>query len=269
MPDAIILRRKGRQIYNWNRYNRVTTVTYTWNRYNLNSTTTYIWNRYNLNTSYSYQLQASGTTTWYILFNRAVFTSVYASSPNTISGNGATTVQGIIGYGNDTSGLIGYWVINNDPYRADTALQISSARRVNNTQLTVTGTLYEQVSIPQYSAGSAAGTVSSTNRSAYPDNSYSGSYWYVYSNSNITYSQGSANGTVSSTNRSAYPDNSYSGSYWYVYSRSTTTYSQGTAAGTVTSTNRNTYPDNNYSGNYWYVYTGTNIVGRRKRILAK
>src|SRR5699024_8540406 len=41
------------------------------------------------------------------------------------------------------------------------------------------------------------------------------------------YSQGSSNGTVTSTNRSAYPDNDRKGNYWYRYSKSSTTQSAG------------------------------------------
>ena len=74
---------------------------------------------------------------------------------------------------------------------------------------------------------------------------------YAYSSS----SKGSANGSVSSTNRTQYPDNGASGSYWYEYSR--LSQSQGSANGSVTSTNRSQYPDNGISGSYWYVYVGT------------
>lgn len=44
--------------------------------------------------------------------------------------------------------------------------------------------IYNVGTTSPYSAGTTSyGTVESENRSAYPDNSYSGSYWYVYSHS--------------------------------------------------------------------------------------
>ncbi|CDZ74883.1 Hypothetical protein ING2D1G_0724 [Peptoniphilus sp. ING2-D1G] len=39
---------------------------------------------------------------------------------------------------------------------------------------------YTEQVFSHYSQGSYIGTVTSTNRNAYPDNNYSGSYWYVY-----------------------------------------------------------------------------------------
>lgn len=71
-----------------------------------------------------------------------------------------------------------------------------------------------------------------------------------------TYSKGTTSyGTVTSTNRSAYPDNNYSGSYWYVYSTSNIIYSQGTTSyGIVKSKESDTYPANGkHTDNYWYV----------------
>lgn len=48
--------------------------------------------------------------------------------------------------------------------------------------------------------------------------SYSGSFYYLeYRQEFSHYSKGSKIGTVTSTNRRAYPDNGQSGSYWYVY----------------------------------------------------
>lgn len=39
---------------------------------------------------------------------------------------------------------------------------------------------YRDKQVPYYVRGSKIGTVTSENRNAYPDNNYSGSYWYVY-----------------------------------------------------------------------------------------
>nr|DAQ25355.1 MAG TPA: Ig-like domain protein [Caudoviricetes sp.] len=39
---------------------------------------------------------------------------------------------------------------------------------------------YRNKQVPYYVRGSKIGIVTSTNRNAYPDNNYSGSYWYVY-----------------------------------------------------------------------------------------
>ncbi|MFQ9967288.1 MAG: hypothetical protein ACLRU4_03505 [Peptoniphilus sp.] len=45
---------------------------------------------------------------------------------------------------------------------------------------TTKASVYELVKNTNYSKGSKIDTVTSTNRRAYPDNDYSGSYWYVY-----------------------------------------------------------------------------------------
>lgn len=82
---------------------------------------------------------------------------------------------------------------------------------------------------------------------------YSQSAW-ITETTHTTHKKGSTSyGLVNSTNRNAYPDNSYQGGYWYVYSKSEQSKARGNLIDTITSDNSNTYPDNGISGNYWYV----------------
>ena len=68
--------------------------------------------------------------------------------------------------------------------------------------------------VEEQSKGSLIGTVSSENSSQFPQNGISGSYYYVYKNSNTT--RGSYIDTVESDNENAYPNNGISGNYWYM-----------------------------------------------------
>ena len=89
------------------------------------------------------------------------------------------------------------------------------------------------------------------------DDVENGAMYYYERTNNTIVDRGSYSGSVSSSNRNAYPDNGRhnNGSYWYIYRRSSQ--SRGSANGSVTSTNRSQYPDNGVSGSYWYVYAGT------------
>lgn len=62
---------------------------------------------------------------------------------------------------------------------------------------------------------------------------------------------------VTSTNKNAYPNNGYSGSYYYVYQSSTTTpgyYYKGNYVEDVKSTKEDAYPeDGRHNDGYWYV----------------
>ena len=61
-------------------------------------------------------------------------------------------------------------------------------------------------------------------------------------------------GEVSSTTRNAYPDNNYSGSYWYVYDRSETSKVQGDFVEDVVHYKADAFPENGlHTDGYWYV----------------
>ena len=80
-------------------------------------------------------------------------------------------------------------------------------------------------------------------------------YYTEQYSSSTEYYKGDYISEVSSTNSSAYPSNSYKGSYWYVYKNSTTKdgyYYQGSYKNSVTA-EKGTYPDNAYQDGYWYV----------------
>ena len=64
------------------------------------------------------------------------------------------------------------------------------------------------------SKGDLIESVSSTDRSKYPDNGESDGYWYESTNSSQEI--GSYIQDVTSTSSSAYPSNGVSGNYWYV-----------------------------------------------------
>ena len=273
--------------YYWNKYNRVSTTYYKWNRYNVSSTTTYTWKRYRYGwvevegTSQLYYRQEHDTMKYWTSYDPKTGgltneKSIYLDKDN---------LSAISALSNIYTPYMSYMLklknflrreLTYNPQGSDYYDYVFNAVRISGEQRkiedgTVTSTnrsaypdagdqdgyYYEySTSTTTESKGSSNGTVSSTSRSAYPDDGKSGSYWYVYSTSSVSYSKGSTSyGQVSSTNRSAYPNNSYSGSYWYVYSTNITTYSQGTYIEDVTDTNETAYPDNGRydTDGYWYV----------------
>lgn len=109
-----------------------------------------------------------------------------------------------------------------------------------------------------YSKGSSNGIVESTNSGAYPNNSWSGSFWYEPAGSTISWSKGSTfYQTVSATVSTAYPDNGQQDGYWYDNKQEIIEYSQGDYIEDVLSTNPSKYPTNGIKDNFWYVKTGT------------
>ena len=194
MSDAIILRRRGRKLYNWNRYN-------------LNSTTTYTWNRYNIKTTTVYELKDTGSS-YTARFNKGdiIYNSI------SVNNNGEIIFSGPVSIYNTSTCYGRYFRFGSD------AVQIEYATYyMYNETYSCIGPVYTVSSTTEQSKGSSAGTVSSTSRNTYPNNGVSGNYWYVYSKSETTYSQGSFIDTITSEDRNAYPDNNHSSNYWYVY----------------------------------------------------
>lgn len=238
--------------YYWNKYNRVSTTYYKWNRYNVSSTTTYTWKRYR----YGWVEKENGNLVDEINHVQGVDNIVYYTSynPETDSFEGQNVIpKNQVSISNESAfkNLIGVYMY----YGRGIKCKTKSYRKYYNSE-GIYQFLYTAVRITREQGKIADGTVTSTNRSAYPDAGDQDGYYYEYSTSTTTESKGSSNGAVSSTNRSAYPDNGKSGSYWYVYSTSSTSYSKGsTSYGQVSSTNSSAYPNNSYSGSYWYVYS--------------
>lgn len=71
---------------------------------------------------------------------------------------------------------------------------------------------------------------------------------------------GTSQGQVTSTSRSAYPNNGRSGNYWYVYQGSSTSQSAGSYVEDVIGSTESQYPANGVSGSYWYVYQGSDSI---------
>ena len=147
----------------------------------------YVWNKYNVVSS------SSSTGSPYV--------SVYSSNSNVYNGEGANIFYAdgyqielyngsYMFYFNDFSHAgttpdmailpDGYWIYSSSEYQS----RIYSGGTWDYTNSCVTGATIYTISTrttTTYSKGSTLyGQVTSTNRYAYPDNSYSGSYWYVY-----------------------------------------------------------------------------------------
>lgn len=279
--------------YKWNRFNVVTTVTYKWNKFNSVATTTYKWRRYNLSSTHNlkqtilspigslgtggdgaFSIENIGSDVEYFIPKFSTNWRSYYSD-----GTFRNTSNAIMGYDYETQANIGdhgwfvmpSWTYENQgfghPHEFLRCTVHGNAKSSGSTIYGITGD-YQGSSISyktcsytvetSYSQGSANGEVTSTNRSAYPNNGRSGNYWYVYDSSSVSYSKGSAAGTATSTNQSAYPSNGrHSDGYWYVSNGSTTSYSKGTANGSITSAQQNAYPaDGRHTDGYWYTANG-------------
>ena len=275
--------------YYWDRYNVVETTTYTWNRYYVVTDEQYVWAVYECITLNKPSYVESSINTS-ISLDQDEYVYKISNPENVNSGYwiGTSTPPDNCQYswiGMSKNSTLIYYITTvtyvSNPSYPDLSLTVTKTRSIRNSGESGPGDFLYNVygdyiwSYPTgssgdgklwyeslgsqtiYSQGSAAGTVTSTSSSAYPNDGKSGIYWYVYSGSNTTYNQGSTSySQVSSTSSSAYPNDGKSGNYWYVYDRRTTEYSKGsTSYGKVSSTDRSAYPDNNYSGSYWYVYS--------------
>ena len=100
------------------------------------------------------------------------------------------------------------------------------------------------------------GTVESRDKDAYPQNDAVDGVYYVFSHlEDDTIVKGDLIEPVSSSNKNAFPQDNVSGDYWYVYSHMTTDYFCGDKNGTVNAETINGYPANAKKGSVWYVYS--------------
>lgn len=176
-----------------------------WKRYNI--VTTYYWNKYQkYNEYYTYCIEANIEKTHWV--NEGYIS--YSNGYNAFNRN--FTLTGDVKSGN-------YLYLIDDLPRGYKYVLLSSDRLEEVSSATSYATNYAKIVSTIWGRKYTEkedyiGQVSSTNRSAYPDNSYSGSYWYVYSRS--TQSCGSYIGEVSSDNETAYPANGAQSGYWYI-----------------------------------------------------
>lgn len=106
--------------------------------------------------------------------------------------------------------------------------------------------------IPQI--GAKYGSVTSTDRYAYPDDGELNGYWYVHSG--VTPDVTTFIGTVESRDKDAYPQNDAIDGVYYVYSHlNDDTIVKGDFIEPISSSNKNAFPQDNVSGDYWYVYS--------------
>lgn len=105
-------------------------------------------------------------------------------------------------------------------------------------------------------ATSFIGTVESRDKNTYPLNGELNGIYYVYSHLvDDTIQLGDFIGIVESTNPNAFPQNNVNGDYWYIYKEMKTFYSRGSKTGTIDAETKQAYPADAKLGNVWYVYS--------------
>lgn len=243
-------------LFLWRVYNSNSTTNYLWDQFNIATQNVYSWNRYSLDSYTEYGVRYGGGGSMTIESDTSMWNTTEQRDPSKNMSGSKFILGGTWHYPYQFRS--GDWVGFSS--RTEIAYKYVSATYIGDTLnmlFTYSQTIY---TVPQtvYEQGSTSyGPVTSTNSSAYPNNGYSGSYWYVYSGVTTNNIQGSTNyGTVSSTNSGAYPSNGISGSYWYVSAGSEIVHSQGEdLVKTVTSPNGDTYPDDGYytEDGLWYV----------------
>ena len=168
--------------------------------------TVYKWKKYSVNTSSSEpELYSSGSNTFIVeesaigdmyCMQNASFTP-YNNNGNyrfTINSASSATIKvgfkpsGYFYHSNLPSGYIGY--AGHEPYVAKAKSAYYSSG--NDIYIDVDLYHYRAGSTTQTQGSTSYGEVTSTSRSAYPDNGVSGNYWYVYQGS----SQSSGNSTI-------------------------------------------------------------------------
>lgn len=227
---------------------------YCWKKYQIKTTTTYRWNRYNLNESK--EAYDSGVTSTKSLYTRTV--RFYSGTRNDPAYYGSGDPSSYISNGKfeRPSGYIsgGSYVpgstscvghigslsserldAGSDPYRL--IVNMSSDQEWPSSYMD---------QLQYHTSGTSTGN--------------QGQFEVHRFRIQTVYSQGSSNGTVTSTNRSAYPDNDRKGNYWYRYSKSSTTQSAGDYIEDVIGSTESQYPTNGVSGSYWYVYQGSDSI---------
>ena len=243
-------------LFLWRVYNSNSATNYLWDQFNIATQNVYSWNRYSLDSYTEYGVRYGGGGSMTIESDTSMWNTTEQRDPSKNMSGSKFILGGTWHYPYQFRS--GDWVGFSS--RTEIAYKYVSATYIGDTLnmlFTYSQTIY---TVPQtvYEQGSTSyGPVTSTNSSAYPNNGFSGSYWYVYSGVTTNNIQGSTNyGTVSSTNSGAYPSNGISGSYWYVSAGSEIVHSQGEdLVKTVTSPNGDTYPDDGYyvEDGLWYV----------------
>lgn len=219
-----------------------------WKKYQIKTTTTYTWNRYSVKSSSQLKVIESESYSGVDCsdMETAIVSTGYSASGNKAKPSGGTQAFDY----DDSYYLAGEYYSRKSPatyiylFPDGNALTDTFYRRTPPTgsEVVSISTMYwvyddsrsREVRLRQYNnnydwgidtlqvvsnvgPGTAQGQVTSTNRSAYPDNGQSGSYWYTYQSSNTTQSAGTYVEDVIGAAKSQYPANGVSGSYWYVY----------------------------------------------------
>ena len=244
-------------LFLWRVYNSNSATNYLWNQFNIATQNVYSWNRYNVESYVQHGISYGPGGSLVISANTDWRATQQGWDPErALASNGSYFRMGSARYP---------YQFNSGEWGAQSSRPIMLYQYIGHSYIGDTNNLiwmYAQTATitneTVYEQGSTSyGSVTSTNSSAYPNNGYSGSYWYVYSGVTTNNIQGSTNyGTVSSTNSGAYPSNGISGSYWYVSAGSEIVHSQGEdLVKTVTSPNGDTYPDDGYNAQdgLWYV----------------
>lgn len=219
---------------------------YVWGRYQRNSTTTttYHWNRYKLATT-----EKTSTITSFPFPTGSI---AYVADGYTTSGNNYVLTGDVRDFDYDGTADYDYYQKHMDsrdfPYLivgSDTGATMYESNHIRLYWWSIGN--YLQV---RYDDGTSDGRVGTDGRR------------YEITKHSFERTQGSSAGSVTSTSRSAYPDNGISGNYWYVYSRSSTstTYSRGNYIDDVSSDSSNAYPENSHSGSYWYTSKGQDNI---------
>ena len=195
-------------------------IVYTWERYAIINTTYYYWNKYNRvsNSVYEYSMTRYSDGNTRTCPRSTIYYGTHLNSFNTSTGYWDIERTGSINRLNSAGcGYFGYSSRPTTVYRISSVSYDSSQKAdIVESQFYAKQTGKTLVSTT-YSKGSTSyGEVSSTNRSAYPDNNYSGSYWYVYSTSGTIPEKSNLIDTITSEDPTSYPDNGILGSYWYV-----------------------------------------------------
>ena len=195
-----------------------------WNRYNIKTSTVYVWNQYTLIQEAQYD---------------------YYEKDNNISGT--ITLRGTqnIYRWPEFNKRTGYYENGRarsvyDCYRNEDLLTWSTTSPTSKTQ-------YQFSRIDRLWDDTAASDEADRYELWYSQ------YWTIEQEfDRYVYSQGSYIGQVTSASSDTYPDDDYTGNYWYVSNGTKQEQSQGSFIDTVESDNPNAYPDNGISGNYWY-----------------
>lgn len=199
---------------------------YSWMRYNAISTTTYYWDKYQTSATYTSSISSS--------YSASYGTNTYCSNPSlsvVVLNGGAYFIANSSSSFSSARTLVGsthYYgipmTINNTMVssfmvrpESGVTLQIWAKDSYRPGMMFQVGGVWTLTTyIPSISKGSFLETVSSTVKNQYPTNSVNGSYWYVYTRSDVSYSRGSYIDTLVSYDSTAYPRNGYQGGYWYV-----------------------------------------------------